>query len=74
MINKTTYLKYKRNNQELKIKKAMVNAKGVSKYNEKVEMKTSIEFDQKRGGFKKKISTIDAILVNGDKRECIGSC
>jgi len=37
-------------------------------------MKTSLEYDEHRGAFKKKISTIKAIFCNGDKRDTIGTC
>ena len=37
-------------------------------------MKTSLEYHEKLGCFKSKISYLSAIFVNGDKRERIGEC
>ena len=67
-------LKYKRGKNELETKKVSIDDEGVATFNEKIEMKTFLEYDAATGRYKKKESELFAIISQDNKKQTIGSC
>ena len=72
LIGKKCYLNYIRGSNELKTKKGIIDDKGIGRFEEKIEMKTSLEYDTYKDAYKSKISNLVAVLA--DKKEPIAAC
>jgi len=52
------FLRFKRNNNDIKTKESEIDGNGLASFNEKIEMKTMIEFDNTAGRFKNKMAQL----------------
>lgn len=63
--NRQCLLRFVRNANDLKTKLSAIDNGGFAEFNEKIEMKTFIEYDQNTGSFKKKMAQLQAVTDDG---------
>lgn len=59
------YLRFVRGQNDLQTKKSVIDDGGYCEFNEKIEMKTQIEYDDSTGGYKPKKAVLHAVLYDG---------
>ena len=67
-------MKYVRGRNELETKKCAIDNGGLAEFNERIEMKTFLEFDDSKGQYKPKISNLHAIIIEGGEKKSLGWC
>ena len=72
--NKQCFLRFVRNSNDLKTKNAIIDDGGVAEFNEKIEMKTTIENDPVTKKGKPKLANLQAVIIEGAQEKMIGSC
>jgi hypothetical protein len=72
--NKQCFLRFVRNSNDLKTKNATIDDGGFAEFNEKIEMKTTIENDPVTNKGKPKLANLQAVLIEGAQEKMIGSC
>jgi hypothetical protein len=58
-------LRFKRNNNDLKTKVETIKKNGLAEFNERIEMKTSLEWDRNLNRFSPKPAELYAFLKSG---------
>ena len=71
---KQCLLKYVRGRNELETKKSVIDKGGLAEFNERIEMKTFLEYDQNTKRYKEKKSNLFAVLISGEGKTNLGSC
>ena len=71
--NKSCFLRFVRNSNDLKTKSALIDDGGVAEFNEKIEMKTTIEKDPVTGKSRPKLANLQAVIIDGAQEKMIGS-
>mmetsp|Transcript_16370 Transcript_16370/g.25312 ORF Transcript_16370/g.25312 Transcript_16370/m.25312 type:complete len:138 (-) Transcript_16370:511-924(-) len=61
----TCHLRFVRNANDLKTKQSSIDNSGLAEFNEKIEMKTQIEFDSATNKYKRKVAQLHAELSDG---------
>lgn len=59
------YIRFVRGANELKTKASAVDDGGYAEFNEKIDMKTFIEYDQAAGKYRSKMARMEACLEGG---------
>ena len=70
---KNCFLRFVRNANDLKTKVAPIDDGGVAEFNEKIEMKTFIEFDPIGKKHRSKLTSLQAVLMDGAQEKILGS-
>ena len=71
---KQCFLRFVRNSNDLKTKNATIDDGGMAEFNEKIEMKTTIEQDAVTKQQKPKLASLQAVLLEGGQEKMIGDC
>ena len=65
-------MRFKRGQNDLTIKDVFIDQNGVAKFNEKIEMKTFIEWDAAKNQYSPKLAQLSAVLQSD--ASTLGSC
>jgi hypothetical protein len=69
---KKCFLRFVRNSNEIKTKTLTIDNDGVVEFNEKIEMKTTIEVDPSSKSKKSKLASLQAVVIDGGQEITLG--
>lgn len=65
-IGRVCLLRFSRNANDIKTKESTLDDSGFAEFNEKIEMKTQIDFNKSTGRYEPKLATLTAELASGE--------
>ena len=74
LVRKQCFLRFVRNANDLKTKNATIDDGGMAEFNEKIEMKTTIEQDPVTKKNKPKLASLQAVILENGQETMIGEC